>query len=122
MNCPKNKKIEMNEIQIGDIVIDKCPDCKGIWLDYGELEALIKGALVSKIESEETKPNSEADKIAGKCPRCHLVLWRRKIEEKNFHVEICPSCFGVWLDEGELRLIDVDNLLPVIVKLINEPI
>jgi Zn-finger nucleic acid-binding protein len=30
-------------------MIDRCPDCKGIWLDHGELELLGKGqAQVTK--------------------------------------------------------------------------
>lgn len=120
MECPKCK-IEMEEIMIEEIIIDRCAQCKGIWLDYGELEALIRGGVVKRVEPEGILPNKEADKITGKCPRCRVILWRRKVYDRDFHVEVCPSCFGVWLDEGELRLIDADKLLPIIQKLISEP-
>jgi hypothetical protein len=35
---------EMNKDVILNIVIDRCPQCKGVWLDGGELE-LIRGAV-----------------------------------------------------------------------------
>jgi uncharacterized protein len=42
MKCPKCGS-DMEEINYQDVMIDKCPDCKGIWLDHGELEILAKG-------------------------------------------------------------------------------
>jgi hypothetical protein len=30
----------MNKIVVGNVIIDKCPTCSGIWFDKGELEAL----------------------------------------------------------------------------------
>lgn len=41
MKCPKcNISLLMSEKQ--GIEIDYCPDCRGIWLDRGELEKLIE--------------------------------------------------------------------------------
>ena len=38
-HCPKcGEKLE--EISFHGVNIDKCPSCKGIWLDEGELDAL----------------------------------------------------------------------------------
>ena len=48
MKCPKCGH-DLEEINYQDIMIDRCPDCKGIWLDHGELELLGKGqAQVTK--------------------------------------------------------------------------
>jgi hypothetical protein len=42
MKCPKcGSKLE--EINYQNVMIDKCKDCQGIWLDHGELELLVKG-------------------------------------------------------------------------------
>jgi Transcription factor zinc-finger len=38
--CPVDGAIMKKEIVGKEIIIDKCPECKGIWLDYGELEAI----------------------------------------------------------------------------------
>lgn len=42
MNCPvcKDTKLEISERQ--GIEIDYCPDCRGVWLDRGELDKIIE--------------------------------------------------------------------------------
>lgn len=40
MNCPKCQTV-MREREKGDIVIDICPNCQGIFLDHGEMDKLI---------------------------------------------------------------------------------
>ena len=42
MKCPKCGS-DLKEINFQKVFIDKCDDCKGIWLDAGELDLLIKG-------------------------------------------------------------------------------
>jgi predicted Zn-ribbon and HTH transcriptional regulator len=39
--CPKCGE-RLEELDVEAVTIDKCPGCKGIWLDDGELEALAK--------------------------------------------------------------------------------
>jgi predicted Zn-ribbon and HTH transcriptional regulator len=41
MRCPKCG-MELIEIAYKEIKIDKCSECKGIWLDAGELEVIAK--------------------------------------------------------------------------------
>lgn len=40
MNCPKCQTA-MREREKGDLIIDVCPNCRGVWLDAGEMEKLI---------------------------------------------------------------------------------
>ncbi len=48
MKCPKCGH-DLEEINYQDVLLDRCPDCKGVWLDHGELELLGKGdAKVTK--------------------------------------------------------------------------
>ena len=48
MKCPKCGS-DLHEVHYQDVVIDSCSECKGIWLDHGELELLGKGeAKVTK--------------------------------------------------------------------------
>ena len=56
MNCPVCDG-RMREIQKGGVDIDVCPDCKGIWLDRGELEKIV--AVASQERSEPGRPDSE---------------------------------------------------------------
>ncbi len=41
MNCP-NCGAEMRERDRAGIRIDFCPDCKGVWLDRGELDKIVE--------------------------------------------------------------------------------
>jgi len=41
MKCPKCG-MELDEIAFGEIRIDKCFGCEGVWLDKGELESIRK--------------------------------------------------------------------------------
>ena len=42
MKCPKCGS-DLQEINYQSVMIDRCIECKGIWLDMGELELLIEG-------------------------------------------------------------------------------
>lgn len=37
------------------------------------------------------------------CPHCHMAL--REHFENDVEIDICDSCHGVWLDQGELEII-----------------
>jgi hypothetical protein len=39
MRCPKCGA-ELEEIAFGDVRVDKCFNCEGLWLDRGELETI----------------------------------------------------------------------------------
>ena len=48
MKCPKCGA-DLEEINYQDVMIDICKECRGIWLDHGELDLLTKGeARLSK--------------------------------------------------------------------------
>ena len=42
MKCPKCGS-ELQEVNYQNVLLDTCVDCKGVWLDHGELELLAKG-------------------------------------------------------------------------------
>lgn len=41
MNCPRCSTESLAELDRDGLVIDRCPVCRGIWLDRGELERLL---------------------------------------------------------------------------------
>jgi len=43
MNCPVCNDVRMREVEKDNVMIDICPDCKGVWLDRGELDKLMSG-------------------------------------------------------------------------------
>jgi hypothetical protein len=42
MKCPKCGA-DLHEVNYQNVMIDTCTECKGIWLDHGELEILASG-------------------------------------------------------------------------------
>jgi hypothetical protein len=41
MKCPKCG-MDLQEIAFGEVKVDKCFSCEGLWLDHGELERINK--------------------------------------------------------------------------------
>ncbi len=44
MRCPMCLDVELDERFSQGIEIDVCPNCKGVWLDHGELHELVQRA------------------------------------------------------------------------------
>ena len=62
MKCPICKDVTLLMSEKKGIEIDYCPECRGIWLDRGELEKLMEKEEsrieeVEKKSKEETKPH-----------------------------------------------------------------
>jgi Zn-finger nucleic acid-binding protein len=53
MNCPVCDDVKMREVEKNDILIDVCPNCKGVWLDRGELDKLMQGVKEVRQEYNE---------------------------------------------------------------------
>ncbi len=54
--CP-NCQVGMKEVTRNNVQIDICPDCRGVWLDRGELEKLL--GAVRQVETEWSDAPSE---------------------------------------------------------------
>ncbi len=106
----------LERIVIQDVEIDRCPQCGGIWLDAGEIEALnerrkadvnasLEDAIVrlSKHDSggPAVVPSGEQVVETHRCPACE-----GKLTNVNFAgttIELCNGCHGVFVDKGELQ-------------------
>jgi len=98
MNCPKCEH-ELVSLEKHNIEVDFCEKCKGMWLDYEELDQLedisynqdcYKGSLLSRKEG-----------VSFKCPKCEELLVQFKYRFNDLTLEYCPDGHGFWLDEGE---------------------
>jgi uncharacterized protein len=48
-NCPVDN-VQLMEINKSGVMIDVCPECKGVWLDRGELEKIVN--ITKDLEAE----------------------------------------------------------------------
>jgi uncharacterized protein len=58
MNCPiDNTELRMSERK--GVEVDYCPQCRGVWLDRGELDKILDRS--SAVEEEWRRPHSGHD-------------------------------------------------------------
>jgi Uncharacterized protein conserved in bacteria len=62
MYCPVCENVKMKEVEKGSILIDICPNCKGVWLDRGELDKIIRTAR----QQEESADDVFADRNSSR--------------------------------------------------------
>ena len=106
MNCVACGE-PMLALELEGVEIDHCLACGGIWLDRGELEALIGNSdrAYEVIHSLVPTPVSHDRRRA--CPLCDRKM--DKVALGPFRPEVvidrCPAGEGLWLERGKLRQI-----------------
>ncbi|MCD4786019.1 MAG: zf-TFIIB domain-containing protein [Candidatus Eremiobacteraeota bacterium] len=109
--CPACKKVHLQPHidPTTGLEIDTCSKCWGIWFDANELGKFFKSDHLRKrfFLTEDVKPAQTTGYVistkARLCPRC-----RKPMQEKLFgdvSIDICRTCSGIWLDDGELQRI-----------------
>lgn len=68
MNCPVCEAT-LRAVQKHGIEVDICPDCKGVWLDRGELDKMIQMAA-SDGPAQQAAPDRPAERDVER-PRVH---------------------------------------------------
>lgn len=106
MKCPECQKL-MNQREIGDVTVDECSHCRGLWFDQNELEA-VKNEIDPDLRWMELKlwppdPRFEVTEQPHHCPRCTKVIMQRiAYQDPEASITYCPACEGVWLKAGDL--------------------
>jgi len=107
MQCPACKS-EMFVLEFDLVEIDYCLECRGVWLDSGELEMIGERAGAVQKELLTALDQGRADRGAAeekrRCPVCRKVLRRADTGGKNpIVLDRCPKRHGIWFDRGELQ-------------------
>ena len=104
MKCPRcDVELKATDFgEVGFVVLDICPKCKGTWFDEGELDALDDSVATSAEELEFETVTDEHE--PPPCPSCGEALMAvSPPDEPMLVIDRCTSCKGFWLDEGELE-------------------
>jgi Zn-finger nucleic acid-binding protein len=59
MNCP-NDNSELRMSERSGVEVDYCPQCRGVWLDRGELDKILDRS--SEVEEEWRRPQDDRDR------------------------------------------------------------
>ena len=102
MKCVKCEG-QLHRVQVGDVEVDQCDGCAGIWFDARELDRVLSEKSVDALHSLDA-PRADLDQRRGRCPRCRSGgdLVRVASLTAPIHIDTCAVCGGQWLDGGEL--------------------
>lgn len=105
MDCPVCRGTLLQQTRLGDfgnVILDICPRCHGVWIDAGELDRL-DGSPWANVE-EHRFHDVEGDHPVADCPKCSNVSLTplSPADMPDVIVDRCSRCNGFWLDHGEL--------------------
>ncbi|MGH2651988.1 MAG: zf-TFIIB domain-containing protein [Actinomycetota bacterium] len=95
MDCPVDgTKLVMSERQ--GVEIDYCPDCRGVWLDRGELDKIIERADSDERRDERPRDDDrdERRRDDDRDERRHESSGHRPKKKKSFFSEILGELGG----------------------------
>jgi Zn-finger nucleic acid-binding protein len=126
--CPVCLGVAMRKTTVrgagGEVTLDACPRCGGIWFERGEARQLARQqpeALWKEVprRAEALRPpchgcgaplerDAERCPACGhgnvlRCPACDVEMERRA--HGGLVLDLCRSCQGVWFDNAELSAI-----------------
>jgi Zn-finger nucleic acid-binding protein len=125
--CPVCLGVRLDKARIGprgELVLDACGRCGGIWFELGEVQTLKRHeprALWDRVRDHDEpfrmqchNCHSPMDRNAASCPTCD---WRNAIDcpecqhamevqtHHGLRLDVCRHCKGVWFDREELAAI-----------------
>ena len=104
----------------GEVTIDQCTRCHGIWFDSGEAEILKEEWRSLFLDTGDPKVGAIYNEIKEiDCPRCHEQMHHQKdIHQNHIEYEVCLE-HGVFMDAGEFSDYKVVSVLESIQNFIN---
>jgi Zn-finger nucleic acid-binding protein len=119
--CPVCPQQALTPLRARDVEVDLCPGCQGLWFDRGELELFPDRPSVREFllaarqapsrckrlghlvpRAEHTCASCRSAPVA--CPACRGRL--SLVVTSTCTIDVCLACEGVWLDRGELELLE----------------
>jgi uncharacterized protein len=98
MKCPRCQG-ELKEEKNLNIIVNRCNNCGGIWLDEQEL-GQVEDTVWSDEELKGTLETHERPSDLS-CPKCAKTMIRFNYRYYDLELDTCPDLHGFWLDNGE---------------------
>jgi Zn-finger nucleic acid-binding protein len=103
-SCPACER-PMVVLLVGEVEVDECRNCGGIWLDDKELESLARlTSLPNNLLNRYPTQEHPTRHLPGErpCPACRDEAKLVGVPYLDVPVEMCKKCFGFWLEHGRL--------------------
>tara|TARA_R110002110_G_scaffold205066_5_gene416875 strand:+ start:61955 stop:62299 length:345 start_codon:yes stop_codon:yes gene_type:complete len=93
----------MDELSYGgDLLIDRCSNCSGLWFDHGEAEMLKSRWMGDALDTGDAEMGRKWDAVDDiACPRCHQDMDKAADpDQPHIWYEVCRE-HGLFMDAGE---------------------
>jgi Zn-finger nucleic acid-binding protein len=101
---------------VGEIPVNECPACNGVWVQGDRFEQLVARAVDAVRKAEQSELPGRAPRRSGanparqavryrKCPVCEAFMQRRNYRKCSGIVLDRCAAHGTWLDADELEQI-----------------
>lgn len=101
--CPRDRTPLVHEKagKKGEVAIDRCPKCRGMFLDKNELLHLTGDKKLNEYLRDQVGYDSDSQLL---CPHCGGIMDMEEVH--GVQVEVCLTCYGLWLDQGEFEALE----------------
>lgn len=99
MECPKCAAALIKKFYKGMLEVDYCPNCRGMWLDFNELDRLEDVAFDE--DSNKGSLIHHENEVLSKCPVCSMRMYEFQYRLYDLKLDYCTDKHGFWLDAGE---------------------
>jgi Zn-finger nucleic acid-binding protein len=94
--------------KLGNVVLDECPQCQGIWFDKDELEdakdEIDPDLRWMDFEIWSKQARFDVTQKPLECPRCRKNAMKViNFQEPDIDITFCAFCEGVWLNAGDFK-------------------
>lgn len=108
--CPVCR-VSLSESKLQTQIVDRCPQCNGIYFDKGELDALNQLVCMytqMNLSEDEIDTIPEAEKNRQLlCPADGTLM--SKVDIASHIIDECPQCKGIWLDDHEVVALKISE-------------
>ena len=119
LQCPKCQH-GMDEVTYGNLTVDRCTECRGLWFDTGEAEALRDRWMSEALDDGDPQVGKGWNEVEeANCPRCGKKM-EGTPDPKQRHIwyEVCDE-HGMFFDAGEFTDYKYETLRERFVSLIS---
>lgn len=103
----------LRKVTVGEVEVDQCDKCSGIWFDFGELQQVLAQGDVEKLK-DAVDNSAQEDTVRAACPVCGgdgKMVACASLQKRGVHIDTCKVCYGQWLDGGELEKLKKKGLM-----------
>ncbi len=99
LTCPRDGTA-LSEQRMQGVHVDRCAECRGVWLDLHELEEFEATRASEDVRRGTVEFSARPSELA--CPVCGKPMRAFNYRAHSLELETCDE-HGYWLDHGEDR-------------------